>query len=451
MRKAGTRIGAPAVLALAVCLFFASTAQAQVGQSFEDFGVGPRDSAMGNTGTAAANDFSAAFYNPAALVRAREFALQMGYKGIYPRLRLKIGRYHERYFTRYPSTNFFLMGFSWNVVAERLIDRKWTERLSVGMAFAISDYYKSFSIYYDPDTPYFYRYHDRYLNLLPMYFSAGVRITDWLSVGAGMVPAPSDTYTSVTVDSHFTLPKYKMWADQGVLTRSYGKLEPVAGILLRIPDDEQADFCSLGFVWRDEVSSIDGEGHAYNTTHFNFDGLALSGPPVPTEIRTLSGWSPMQVVSAIALRPSRTSTITGELLWKRWSEWRTFFNRHPTPRFEDTWNGRFGAEKIFELGNAVLASMGVRGGVYREVSPVPDQNGQSNFLDPDKWVLTAGVDASWIDHFDIFRAPFHTALSGQWHRMDRLRLHNGQDPDYPELEAWGDLFSITATVGIGFQ
>ncbi|MCZ7586018.1 MAG: outer membrane protein transport protein [Deltaproteobacteria bacterium] len=206
-------------------------ASAQMAQLYEDFGVGPRDSAMGNTGTAVANDFSAAFYNPAALVRSKGLALDFGYKGVYPQLKIKIGRYGDREFTRYPTTDLFLFGLTWNFKMDKLIDPKWTERFTVGFAFAFSDYFKSFTIYYDQDTPFFYRYHDRYLNLLPIYLSLGVRVTDWFSIGAGMVPAPSDTYTDVTVDSHITAPEYSYTATQGTVTRSYGKLEPVVGAL----------------------------------------------------------------------------------------------------------------------------------------------------------------------------------------------------------------------------
>ena len=428
-----------------------SVAQAQMGQSYEDFGVAPRDSAMGNTGTAAVTNYAAAFYNPAALDRAKGLQIHLGYKGVYPKLRMKLGGYHDRYFTRYPSTHFFLMGLSWNIVAEKLIDPKWTERFTLGLAFAVSDYYKSFSIYYDPDTPYFYRYHDRYLNLLPIYFSLSFRITDYLSIGGGLVPGPSDTYTNVTVDSHFTLPRYRMWADQGVLTRSYGKVEPLAGILVQIPDANLPDFCSIGLIWRDEVFAIDGNGHANNTTHFDLDGTVITGPPVPTEILTLTGWTPMQVIAGIAFRPTKESVVTGDVLWKQWERWRTFFDRSPTPRFKNTWNARFGAEYIFGLENPVLQSVAARAGLYREFSPVPDQNGQSNYLDPDKWVVTAGFDSAWMDRFDFFRMPVHFEMSGQWHRMDRVELHNRQDPDYPKLDAWGDLYSVTATIGLGFQ
>lgn len=434
---------------LAVCCLSAAPAQAQMAQLFEDFGVGPRDSAMGNTGAATANDYSAAFYNPAALVRARGFDIQVGYKLVYPHLFMKIGKYHERYFTQYPHTNYYVVGFTWNIVAERLIDPKWTERFTVGMSLALSDFYKSFAIPYDMDSPYYYRYHDRYLNLLPVYLSLGIRITDGLSVGAGLVPAPTDTWSRVDVNSTITLPDYRYDATQGTVTRSYGKVEPVVGLLLRIPNGERANFFSAGLTWRDEVSTIDGNGTATAWTKLHFQGRTYSLPPTDTPMLTLTGWSPMQVALGLSLQPTDNWTVTVEELWKRWSKWRNFFSQRPDPLFNNTWNTRFGTEYIYQPDDSPLQALAIRLGAYREISPVPNQNGENNYLEPDKWVVSAGLDTAWtFSGLDVFRVPLHLAVAGQVHAMDRLNLHNRADPDYPALETWGNVYSLTATIGV---
>ena len=445
------KIIAAFVVAAAVWLLAVSTAFAQMGQLFEDFGIGPRDAGMGNTGTAAADDYSAVFYNPAALVRVDGLNLDLGYKGVYPHLHMKIGNYHDRYFTQYPNTNFFVLGFGWNLKIERFIDPKYTERFSVGLAVALSDYYKSFAVFYDEDTPYFFRYHDRYLNLLSIYLSMSFRIFDWFSIGGGIVPAPSDTYTDVTVNSNFRLPDYEYWADQGTITRSYGKLEPVLGVLFRIPNDRLKDYLSIGLTWRDEVYSIDGNGIATDYTKVHFEGQTISLPPSDTPILTLTGWTPMQVIGGVAIHPIDGMTLTVEELWKRWSRWKNFFIEHPDPRFSNTWNTRMGGEQIFDLDNHTLDSFTIRAGIYRELSPAPNQNGESNYIDPDKWVFTFGFDAAWNDPFDIMRIPIHTAVAGQAHLIDKVRLHNNQDPDYPALDAWGEIYSFTGTVGIDFK
>ena len=51
----------------------------------------------------------------------------------------------------------------------------------------------------------------------------------------------------------------------------------------------------------------------------------------------------------MAFAPTDDWVLTWEVLWKRWSNWKNFFIVHPNPRFEDTWNVRFGGEKEFDL------------------------------------------------------------------------------------------------------
>ncbi|MCZ7586016.1 MAG: hypothetical protein M5R36_23310 [Deltaproteobacteria bacterium] len=105
----------------------------------------------------------------------------------------------------------------------------------------------------------------------------------------------------------------------------------------------------------------------------------------------------------------------------------------------------------FDVGSDVLKAFAVRAGGYRENSPVPDQNGQSNYIDPNKWVASAGFDLDMRDPFDVFMGPVHLGAAWQTHFMDRVTLHNRQDPDYPEIEAWGEIHGFTATLSICTQ
>lgn len=435
---------------LAAAFFFAAAGTfAQMPQIFEDFGVGPRDAGMGNTGVASANDYAAAFYNPAALVRAKGLQFNVGYKLIYPYLFLDVGKYGDRKFTQYPETNLVLIGFSWNLRVPKLIDPKYTERITIALALAMSDFYKSFTVYADLDTPFFFRYHDRALNLLSVYFSMSVRITDWLSIGGGVVPAPTDTWTRVYVDSTFSVAEDPYEATQGTVTRAYGKIEPVLGFLLRFDIEDREDAISFGATWRDEVSSNDGRGTATDFTKVEFQGRTFHLPPSDTPILTLTGWTPMQVLAGLSGKPVPGLTITAEAMWKRWSRWKNFFIRHPEPRFHDTWNWRAGAEYAADTGVKILESYAVRAGAYRELSPVPPQNGETNYLDPEKWVFTLGFDTAWtFGKLDVFRVPLHFAVAGQWHVLDYLHLHNEQDPDYGPMDAWGHVFGVTATIGV---
>ncbi len=203
-------------------------------------------------------------------------------------------------------------------------------------------------------------------------------------------------------------------------------------------------------VWRDEVVTIDGNGSATARMKVHFNGMTLYAPPAVTPMKALTGWTPMQVVAGFSLSPVPELTISAEELWKRWSHWRNFFGVHPDPEFHDTWNTRVGAEYVFRPEWWALQTIAPRGGVYRELSPVPNENGPGNYLDPNKWVFTAGFDSGWfLPSLDVFRVPVHFEIAGQLHLMDHVRLNNNNDPNYPPLSAWGNVYSLTATLGVG--
>ncbi|MCZ7586022.1 MAG: hypothetical protein M5R36_23340 [Deltaproteobacteria bacterium] len=64
----------------------------------------------------------------------------------------------------------------------------------------------------------------------------GFRITNWVSIGAGLVVAPSDTYADARVRTDIYLPEGDFDAKQGTVSRAYSVMKPLAGVLFRIPD-----------------------------------------------------------------------------------------------------------------------------------------------------------------------------------------------------------------------
>ena len=61
-------------------LLFTCQAHAQTGQFLDDFGASPKSIGMGQAFTAVADDFSAAYYNPAGLSQIKNsFEFTLGY------------------------------------------------------------------------------------------------------------------------------------------------------------------------------------------------------------------------------------------------------------------------------------------------------------------------------------------------------------------------------------
>jgi long-chain fatty acid transport protein len=443
MRRA---IGALAAVALVIAV----PASGQVPQMFDEFGVGPRDVAMGNTGAAAADGYAAAYYNPAALARVGGFQLALGYKSVIPDLRMKVLHYDDRRFTKdIPQTNSGMIGVAWNISVPRLIDPKYTDRLTIGFVIAQGDMFKSFTVYHDPDIPYFFRYNDRYYNLMPVYLSLGLRVMDWFSLGAGFTVAPSDATTHSDVDAHVTVDPYGFEANQGTVTRAIGKLEPLVGVLFRIPAFGR-EFAAIGATWRDEVSSTDGNGSARDYMKVHAGDEVFRVPGEDTLILTLSGWTPMQVVLGAAISPIAGMTLTADAIWKRWSRWINYFEFHPDPRFHDTYHVRAGIEQRFVTGNPILSHATARAGGYYEPSPVPDQNGPSNILDPNKTVLGAGFGLTFRDPKLRIKAPVFLDGAFQAQLMEETIWTNERDGKYGRLRAGGQVYTFDVTIGTAF-
>ena len=68
MRKSTLAI---TVLLLAVHVMTAASARAQTGQMLDEYGGSPKSIAMGQAFTGIADDFSAAYYNPAGLTQTK--------------------------------------------------------------------------------------------------------------------------------------------------------------------------------------------------------------------------------------------------------------------------------------------------------------------------------------------------------------------------------------------
>ncbi|MBZ0270455.1 hypothetical protein K8I61_00350 [bacterium] len=436
-------------LFIAVAIAFAATfaairAHAQTNQAFEEYGVGPRDAAMGNAYTAVADDFAAAFYNPAGLYQTEGANMTFGWKYLQPELTMKMPGFDEKKFTDFQPTSWFLYGFTWDLHAPRLINPKVTDRVSFGVAFAISEYVHSYSNYYDEHTPYFFRYQDRPVALLSLYIAGAFRITDWLAVGGGVVIAPSYTYIDARVRTDIYLPDGRDESTQGLVNRSYSIAEPVLGVIARIPVLGEKDGVRVGLSWRDEVKVIDGKGRALNRIIVHApgdDGGITPTPPQDVPVTTLSGFSPMQATAGVSVKAWRGALLANDTIYKRWSRFKGYFLTEPDPKFGDTLQNRTGVEQSFFPDAGWIESWSLRAGGYYEPSPVPSQDGVWNFLDNDKTVVSAGGGVRIGDVLGVIKTPVDIDANVQVHLLADKTIQNDNDPSFPEIETGGALWS----------
>ena len=168
-------------------------------------------------------------------------------------------------------------------------------------------------------------------------------------------------------------------------------------------------------------------------------------------------WSPDEVALGVAGLGDNWS-ISADVIWSAWSEFRTIHNRAAEPSFEDTWTGRLGGEW---LPNDWLA---VRLGYAYEPSPVPSQQAATNFVDSDRHVLALGGGLDFRDlvgfsmNLDLH---FRTHILGTQHAEKIESQLNDADEDaaglqidnlgFPEYSASGSFWQggLTLTFYLG--
>ena len=426
-------------------------AWSQSAQLFEEYGVGARDTAMGNAFTGVANDYTAAYYNPAGLAQIQQTQISLGYRFIQPQLYLSMPTDMGMDFTNYPSTRLLTLGVTSDLSFPRFLNPRITDRISFGLAIAVSNYLKSFTTYVNPTIPYFPRYNERPVALLSIYVSLSVKITDWLAFGIGMVPA-SDTDVDVVSITKTDLSEMRWTTTQGVVSRTITTVKPLVGVMFRPPVWWFREHLSIGAVWRDEVQANDGTGESRAYTHLVFpDGTEYKDLPYADNfVYGLTGFSPQQVVLGVGVYPFGGMTVAVDGIWKQWSAWRNFMGLHPRPRWNDTVQARIGVEHQWSFDYSWLYSLTARAGWYFEPTPVPDRQGDWNLLDNDQHVLSAGIGMEIGHIIGLFLAPVTVDLAYQHHLLTERRDPGAEGDSFPEMEYGGHLYGLSASCTFKF-
>lgn len=202
--------------------------------------------------------------------------------------------------------------------------------------------------------------------------AAAIRLFDRLGIGAGFTLAPFLTTPTVV---GFDAARGET-PQEGVVIDLERELviqaAPTFGVRA-----QAHEWVGLGMAYRHRIATA---ASGPNDTR--------AGPLVVNdEIDFIDFIEPDELAGGIAITPDRRWSASLDVIYARWSRFRTIHNREPDPRFEDVFNVRLGLE------HSPVKSVAMRLGYAFEPSPVRAQHAESNLLDGHRHVVALG--AGW--------------------------------------------------------
>lgn len=391
-------------LVIAAALLLPHTAAAN---PVDAFGFGARAAAMAGAQTAASDDAGASYYNPAILATFDTIRIDVGYQLANPTLEV------DGHDLGVDSSRGMVMGIS----APGRIGRF---PIAIGGAVFLPDQYLSRTRTLAAQKPRFVLYDNRPQRLF-LAANLAVQLSDRVAVGGG-ISYMSSTQGDVQLAGRVGFPDaedsdLELAIDVDLKTIRYGQ----AGLLVEVTPwlDAALSYRSQFVLTLDQVFDIRGD-------------VGPSGGPVVVEDGYLALHSvaqdlfqPAQVNAGLDARLTSRLALAFDLTLARWSAFENpaasieldldvdDFNdlvdipdapALPDPHFSDIAIPRLGLE--YTAWRCQGDELALRAGYAWEPSPVPEQIGETNFIDNDKHILGAGAGLTLAGRSDILLQPF---------------------------------------------
>ncbi len=417
---------------------------------FELFGFNPRAKAMGGAQTTAANDYTAAFYNPALLTRRESLNFGASIHLVYPNAHIELAEPLAEDSPYQPNLPQPEAGLA--VGIDFPVGGKLADHLALGIGIYLPAFEISRVRIPDPAVPHYYLYENgpSRMEVMP---AVAVRWFDWLSTGVGLR------------------------ATGALVGPTNYRIDPVAGTVGRREFDTGLRYViapTLGLVlgpfWGVRV------GAAYRgslampidfPTHIEIDGLQAS-----TDIKfsAINIYSPHTASVGISWELLESALVLSlDLQYQRWSDApdpsvqflidaegedldrlgigdsldipAPGMGRDVVPGFQDTYTPRLGVEY------APIDMLRVRAGYFFQPSHVPDQTSGSNYVDNSAHVLSSGVGVVVADPLEFFARPITIDASASVHVLAERAVSkiDGNDP-VGDWSAGGQLYDFAISI-----
>lgn len=362
-------------------------------------GVGIRGTAMGMAYTAVADDYSAAYFNPAGLAQVKRAQLTFQLTHAKARFTLSnrdqlIGFYEDA--TTYgfppemvrrsmptgdmPDANGAMLGFCGDM--GYLTGFK---NLYFGLAMYIpfGKLVQTPVVFRTDVIPHFVRYFDA-LQGMDMHVALAYRPLDWLSVGVGLhsfLNLEGETFIDTVLldlsdlqNGTYVLP--------GVNRQVLWSFAPLGSILIR-----PLEGLRVGLIYRGaNKAKIKYQQFVTIGLPVDFtkeESLTLISAALPFDYTFF--FTPESLTGGVSYQVIDRLLLSLDLAWYRYSAFTDGKGNDPDPAFSDILIPRAGLD--FEA----LEALHVYAGYFFEPSPVPGQRTRNNYLDMDRHVLSCGV------------------------------------------------------------
>ncbi len=391
-------------VALVVCPMVAGA------ENNDMYGLGPRAAAMGGAMTAEANDYSAVFYNPSLLVDSKDsnFGLSLQYYKPTATIEKTGGTATLDCHSCQPRDS---LGTSLGFVFP--LGGKVKNRLAIGLGITLPTSVLLRVSAPQRTQPFWYNY-DSSPERFVLHIGAGLKLVDWLNVGAGVqlladlvgdgagvkVDLFSKTVKTAEINSYLA---YRVAPVFGLTVTPWRRLRLGATFRWEIKQNYEIP------------ATVDLEGiGALNVsltgvTHFTPHSLQFGGSFDILDNLTLAVDAQWQNWSAAPSPYMNVKmSLSGATLSALGLE--NAFNiesAQQAPGFTDTVTGRMGLE--WRISDRFLARAG---GFYRPTMVPRQDTAGTNILDGAAVGVTGGIGFNFNDPLEIFESPVKIDISG---------------------------------------
>jgi long-subunit fatty acid transport protein len=188
-------------------------------------------------------------------------------------------------------------------------------------------------------------------------------------------------------------------------------VSPIVGIQVR-----PTERLTLGLTYRRELYMDD-----YGTNHVEVLIKPQDSNPLKVTFdydhHFAHYYTPDQWAAGVRYTFGKGAMLSAEAAYMQWSTFLDWLHERPIPRFKDVFAFKVGGEKQIIERNTYLGDVILRAGYGFWKSPVPEQRGETNFLDNDKRILAVGVECRRENLGTWWTKPVSVQAMAQYHYL----------------------------------